>query len=151
MRICYHNELPFACFHFRVHLLVLGLCKLVSVELEILVVLRMVDVEPQDVNLEFIFGEVSVPFHQSMRISPSPLRKVEAQRIGRRHLRVSSDISKLFMYLLCPIPSKNKQLQHPCFRCKTHLSTRLSLFNIDPRVCSIDPRYRLVPLFGVCC
>lgn len=151
MRVCYHNELSFAFSHFRVHLLVLGLCKLLSVELEVLEVLSMVDVEPEDVNLEFKFGEVFVPFHHSMRIRPSPLRKVESQRISRRHLRVSSDISKLLVYLIWPNPSKQKQLQHACLRSKAHLSTRFSFLNIDPRICSIDPRYRLVPLFGVRC
>lgn len=73
MGIYDHNEATLAFFDQLIHLDHLVLLELLLVELEVLKVLRVVDVKPQHVNLVFVLCEVIIPGHNSVRVRVSPL------------------------------------------------------------------------------
>ena len=72
MRVDNHNNTTALLAYFCVHLANLGVCKVLRIELEVFISLRIIvllcplDVGPQVVDREAIIREISIPIHQNL-------------------------------------------------------------------------------------
>ena len=108
MRVNDHNNSPVAFFNLFVHLIDLSSSKVGRVENKVLisaavVLIRPLNVHPQNVEREVVVGEVPVALHQDLSGNGSPFTKVEAERVDRRQRRISRNYCQVLQNLFEPI------------------------------------------------
>jgi hypothetical protein len=91
MRVSNHHESPPLLLNLLVHSVHLLVGEPSRVKREILVVIGVVYIHPQNINLEFVQCKISVTLNYSFRSKLFlPLTKVETKAVSRRHFYVAS-------------------------------------------------------------
>jgi hypothetical protein len=91
MRVSNHHESPPLLLHLLVHSVHLLVGKPSRVKSEILVVIGVVYIHPQNINLEFVQCEISVTLNYSFGSKLFlPFTEVETKAVSRRHFYVAS-------------------------------------------------------------
>ena len=91
--VCYDNEPPALAYDFLVHSIDLLECFIV--ELEVLVVVRVINVHPQHVDWKVVLAECHITFDHLIGCDyTTPLAEMETQSVRWGHLLVAYKLSQ---------------------------------------------------------
>ena len=138
-----------------VHFFVKGIRELVTVELEVLGVARIVKIKPEHINLELMIWKLPVSFDHFSSVDRCPFAEVETQTIGWWHIGITSNISKAFLSTLrSKLASKHKELHSRRLGYEVYkrcVSIRMILDDVNPGVSAIHPSHTWITAFTMTC